>query len=252
MALLMAVAAAVAVLGSGECHFRYENGESFWLLDFDDPRSDADPDDSFGDCALQPFYDDPLELFPELHTLLHNAAALAKEAAELRPAEIPWPEAELYAGKEWKVVPLVHTFPALDVSQRSWLAATAAAPRTTELLRSMPRLRTALFSRLAPNTTLNAHVGWGSLANHVLRVHLPLAVPPGDHCGVTVVDETRLHREHALLCFDDSLPHFAFNTHPSASRTVLIVDLERPQIIPRGKAPEFMTDELLNLMNRVT
>ena len=38
-------------------------------------------------------------------------------------------------------------------------------------------MRTALFSRLEPNTTLGAHTGWADLANHVLRLHIPLVVP---------------------------------------------------------------------------
>ena len=64
-------------------------------------------------------------------------------------------------------------------------------PRTTELLKESfgPVLRTALFSRLEPRTILGAHSGWSDLANHVLRVHIPISVPSGSSneglCGVS-------------------------------------------------------------------
>ena len=79
----------------------------------------------------------------------------------------------------WTVFPLCHTFPASDVSARKWIPKTCAfVPQTTLLLKELgPVLRTALFSRLEPHTTLGSHTGWADLANHVLRVHIPLVVP---------------------------------------------------------------------------
>ena len=49
-----------------------------------------------------------------------------------------------------------------------------ACPQTYDLLRQIPNIRTALFSRLGPQTTLSNHRGWADLSNHVLRIHLPL------------------------------------------------------------------------------
>jgi len=61
----------------------------------------------------------------------------------------------------WTVFPLCHTFPANDVSARKWIEKTCNfVPQTTALLRSLgPTLRTALFSRLEPRTTLGSHTG---------------------------------------------------------------------------------------------
>lgn len=43
-----------------------------------------------------------------------------------------------------------------------------------------PTLRTALFSKLGPGARISSHRGWADLANHVLRCHLGLVVPPGE------------------------------------------------------------------------
>eukprot|EP00978_Attheya_sp_CCMP212_P033875 scaffold138978_cov53-Attheya_sp.AAC.2 len=47
--------------------------------------------------------------------------------------------------------------------------------------------RTALFSRLDPETTLGTHKGWADLSNHVVWIHIPL-VGPADAslCGTWV------------------------------------------------------------------
>jgi len=47
-----------------------------------------------------------------------------------------------------------------------------------------PCVRTALFSRLGPGARISSHRGWADLANHVLRCHLGLSVPPGEACAV--------------------------------------------------------------------
>lgn len=150
-------------------------------------------------------------------------------------------------GHSWKVVPFLHTFPATDPSASAWVdKACAACPRTAALLRRIPGVRTALFSRMGPRTALNAHTGWAELSNHVLRVHLPLDVPPAAEgaCGMIVDDEVRHHALGELIVFDDSHLHSAFNNHPTASRTVLIVDLLRPEGAPPGTATGGTTEEL--------
>ena len=63
-----------------------------------------------------------------------------------------WPETNLYeseAGKDWKVVPFLHTFPAYDVSSSEWVETNCKqCPRTVELLKRIPGIRTALYSRM--------------------------------------------------------------------------------------------------------
>lgn len=54
---------------------------------------------------------------------------------------------------DWTVFPFLHTFPSNDPSKSTWVAKTCAAcPNTVQILRSIPGIRTALFSRMGGNT----------------------------------------------------------------------------------------------------
>jgi hypothetical protein len=203
-----------------------------------------------------PFYE-WREHWPELQFLVDAYREIRAEAAATDPATWrEWPERNLYKadqGHEWRVVPFCYTFPADDVSRRQWVASACdACPRTAALLRRLgPSLRTALFSRMAPHTSLASHQGWSMLANHVLRLHLPLDVPDDglNVSGVIVEDAIRYHREGQLMVFDDSLVHSAFNNHQSRYRTVLIFDLARPPGAAPGSATGGTTAELQDFVS---
>lgn len=185
--------------------------------------------------------------------------------AESIPQWTAWPERNHYQSDydndtevtnsaypaSWTVFPLCHTFPASDVSARKWIPKTCAfVPQTTLLLKELgPVLRTALFSRIEPHTTLGSHTGWADLANHVLRVHIPLVVPSNGTnnglCGTWVDGCVETHEKGNIICFDDSKTHRAFN-YTNKERIVLIVDLARPtdQGFPEGTASGGHTNEL--------
>lgn len=187
------------------------------------------------------------EVYPELRLLLDQFDVIRDEANAVG-GWTPWPEYHFRegGGSDWRVFPFLHTFPALDESRSSWIEATCKrCPETVKLLKRIPRLRTALLSRLGPNTKLSAHTGWEDLANHVLRVHLTIKTPrPERVCGVWVEGEVRHHREKEFIVFDDSKIHKAFNLHDSESRIVLILDLLRPESVPVGVAVGGHTPEL--------
>lgn len=100
----------------------------------------------------------------------------------------------------------------------------ALCPVTTAVLESIPRLeRTmAMFSALNPHSDLPPHTG---PFNGVLRVHLPLIVPP--NCTVTVGDETRAWEEGKVMVFDDSYVHSVRNDSESV-RVVLFFTVYHP------------------------
>jgi hypothetical protein len=160
------------------------------------------------------------------------------------------PPATAGAGGDWRVLPLVYTFPADNPSATTWVpAGVRACPFTASVLARLPGLRTALFSRLGPATALAPHTGWAPLSNHVLRCHLALVVPPGEvTCGVVVGDEIRHHAPGRILVFDDAKPHSAFNHAGAADRVVLIFDLARPDTAPPGDATGGATAELEDFM----
>ena len=161
---------------------------------------------------------------------------------------------------DWKVFPFVYTFPADDPSKTVWLDATCnLCPNTAAILRRLPGIRTALYSRLGPHTEVASHRGWADLSNHILRCHLGLIVPttrpeegegedetspkPSSCCGMVVGEEEQEHQTGEILVFDDSKLHRAYN-RSGETRTVLIIDLFRPLSLPRGKAVGSHTAEL--------
>ncbi|RLN92921.1 hypothetical protein BBJ28_00015574 [Nothophytophthora sp. Chile5] len=192
------------------------------------------------------------EFFPQLDVLKDNYNVILEEMqAVQQTATWPfWPEKHYSEGdSEWRVFPFCYTFPAFDASKTKWVPPTCAlCPRTVDLLKSLPGIRTALFSKLGPNTTLTAHRGWADLANNILRCHLPLVVPTSPNgvpcCAMVVGGETTFHEEREFIVFDDSKLHYAFNHHPEKTRLVLIVDFYRPDHLPRGRARGGHSDEL--------
>ena len=227
---------------------------------------------------VAPPYQSYTEEYPGLlDSLLKRINDIREEALRI-PHWTAWPERNHYASSmddvenegggdnneiypaSWTVFPLCHTFPANDISQRKFIERTCSfVPKTTALLQEVgPTLRTALFSRLGPLTTLGTHTGWSDLANHVLRIHIPLIVPNQNNsglCGTWVDGCVETHDEGRVICFDDSKVHRAFN-YSEEERIVLIVDLERncsgPLQLPVGTATGGHTDELDSFIKELT
>jgi len=203
------------------------------------------------------------EIVPELDgTILRHMDGIVSEIDDMVTSWQwkPWPEVDLVQRGEgpgaWTVVPLLHTFPGWDTTKSVWVDAhTALLPLTTELLRSVPNIRTALLSKMKAQTLLTSHRGWADLSNHVLRVHVPIALPPPDEDGVpcTGVVVDGLVKHHVLgtpIVFDDSHDHFAFNRHLTDDRVVLIIDVLRPRGVPPGISHQPMSEEVTDLITR--
>jgi aspartyl/asparaginyl beta-hydroxylase (cupin superfamily) len=88
----------------------------------------------------------------------------------------------------------------------------------------------AMFSLLAPNTAIPAHVG---VSNARLVCHLPLIVPEG--CWFWVGGETRFWRKGEAFVFDDTIEHEALNPSDEL-RVVFIFDVWRPELEPVERA----------------
>jgi ornithine lipid ester-linked acyl 2-hydroxylase len=190
----------------------------------------------------------------ELSPLVSNIDIIANEARAMSQQPwIPWPEDSLNSGQEmdWTVFPFLHTFPVMDNSRSAWLpSTTTACPKTSELLKKIPNIRTALFSRMVGKTILTPHTGWCDLSNYVLRCHICLDIPkPKNSCGLTVGGETTYHKQNEVIVFDDSKRHHAFNDSDN-TRIVLILDILRPVDIPIGKAIGGHTSQLNGLISK--
>ena len=179
--------------------------------------------------------------FPVLEKLKSNREIILNEIDNLdNQLWKKWPEVELYNDKinEWKVFPF-YGFGIWSPNHCS------KCPEITKLLKSLPGLKTALLSKLSPGTVLTPHRGWGSLSNHVLRCHYGIYVPKGN--SIIVDNEERYLEENEIVVFDDSKIHYAKN-NGNDDRIVLIIDMERPNWIPKGRSKVDNSAELIDFV----
>jgi ornithine lipid ester-linked acyl 2-hydroxylase len=111
-------------------------------------------------------------------------------------------------------------------------------PETTKLVKSIPGMKTAMLSILAPGKHLPTHRG---PYKGVLRLHLALLIPkPTDLCAIRVNSDLRHWEEGKVLIFDDCFPHEAWNKTDSI-RVVLFLDITRPMHFPANAVNAIMS-----------
>lgn len=102
-------------------------------------------------------------------------------------------------------------------------------PKTTQLIESVPGMKTAFFSILGPGKHIPPHRGF---YKGVLRYHLGLIVPtPEEKCRIRVGDSIRHWEEGKSLIFDDTYDHEVWN-ETNGRRVVLFMDVVRPLPFP--------------------
>lgn len=195
----------------------------------------------------QRFYDDDkYEVFPQLKRLADNYEIIEKEYIAGGYSVYDWPEKSLLLKRsdEWKVVPLY----GFGIWNKQY---TEKFSETIKLLKEVPGLRSAIFSRLGPGTRLKKHQGWASLSNEVLRCHMGVVVPDPSlgRSGVEVEDEFRQVKKGDWIVFDDSKIHIGVN-ESNQTRTVLLLDIERPWWIKKGKSTVPDTPQLKLFISR--
>jgi beta-hydroxylase len=160
------------------------------------------------------FYD--ISRFPELEELQSNWRTVLAEYTQLKTGVIPYFEEDLYLG-EWDIFPFV-MFGEFDPDRCK------LCPKTWELLKRVPELRTAGFSILRHTTDIHPHTG--GTHGKVLRCHLGLITPSNG--ALIVEDEPRRWEEGKFLIFDDNKEHYAYNHNVSEDRVVLLIDIPKP------------------------
>jgi aspartyl/asparaginyl beta-hydroxylase (cupin superfamily) len=157
------------------------------------------------------------------------AAVMSAERAELVPyiqyeqhqAMAQW--RELNQSRDWTAIHLIQSGKRIDANARH-------CPETMALLDTLPQPDipgagpNAMFSLLAPNTTIPPHVG---VNNTRLVCHLPLIVPDG--CWFRVGAETRFWERGKAFLFDDTIEHEAANPSDQL-RVVFIFDVWNPAL----------------------
>ncbi|HNB27402.1 MAG TPA: aspartyl/asparaginyl beta-hydroxylase domain-containing protein [Alphaproteobacteria bacterium] len=106
---------------------------------------------------------------------------------------------------------------------------TERCPRTAELLRRVPGLRSAWFSILGPRYKLKRHRG---ITKGVLRAHLGLIVPrEWQNCRMNVDGTVVRWRAGKCFVFDDARMHHVVNGTDD-ERVILLFDFDRPMRWP--------------------
>jgi aspartyl/asparaginyl beta-hydroxylase (cupin superfamily) len=162
------------------------------------------------------------EIFPQLGAILEEGKDVLEEVGSPgRGSWFEWPQHELWKrpGNSWEVLPLVGF-------GRRMVDNLAAFPVLARLLARLPGLRTAIFSRLGPRTSIRPHRGPFALSSNILRCHFGIRAP--EPSGVWVRGEFRQQRVGEWLVFDDLCLHSGVNEHASEPKIVLLLDLARP------------------------
>jgi beta-hydroxylase len=162
--------------------------------------------------------------FPELQLLRDRWQEIRAEALALREAQ------QIKASDQYNDVGFNSFF------RRGWKrfylkwyddahpSASTMCPRTTELLRSIPSIKAAMFAELPPGGELRRHRDpfAGSL-----RYHLGLVTPGDDRCYIEVDGERYSWRDGEAVMFDETYVHSAENGSDK-DRIILFCDVERP------------------------
>jgi aspartyl/asparaginyl beta-hydroxylase (cupin superfamily) len=188
-------------------------------------------------------------LFNELNKIDKYDDAIITECLNLIPDKkiwIDWPEKKLYKKKNnWKIFPLF-AFGTWSINNCK------EVPVLTKYLKSIKGLKVALLTKLAPNTCLKPHKGWGKYSNNILRCHYGIKIPENCYVAVKNDDDTKYkkiyHKYKKWIVFDDSKLHYA-NNKSSQERLVLIIDIERPDFIKPGTSTIEYSEELINMVN---
>jgi beta-hydroxylase len=102
-------------------------------------------------------------------------------------------------------------------------------PETTRLIETIPAIKTAFFSILAPGKHIPEHAG---PYTGLLRYHLGLIVPrQKEACRIRVGSDFAYWEEGRSLVFDDTYMHEVWND-TDEERVVLFVDFARPLPFP--------------------
>ena len=101
-------------------------------------------------------------------------------------------------------------------------------PKTTALLRQLPRVSMAMFSILEGGKHIPPHIGF---FKSVLRYHLGLIVPEGE-CYILVGGQKYSWKEGEDVLFDDTYKHEVWNK-TDGRRVVLFIDVLREKGLPK-------------------
>ena len=168
----------------------------------------------------------PISEFPEVSQLEDAYSDIRGELDTLleRPEDIPAfhqmspDQARISKGNSWKTFALYVYGQRVDDN-------CAMCPKTASALESLPGMKTAMFSILAPNYHIPAHKG---PTRAMVRAQLALKVPTdSEKVWIRIHDQVLHWKEGKVMLFDDTYEHEVRND-TDETRAVLFIDIERP------------------------
>ena len=163
----------------------------------------------------------PPDLLSESSYLISNFSTIRREA-------------ELY--KHYKPIKGDLFFTDIVESKKDWLKlyikwfsditieARTFCPKTSALIESLPRVKTAMFSVLKPHTRIFPHRG---PFKGCIRFHLGLTTPNSPDCYIVVDGNKYFWKDGEGILFDDTYVHYVVND-TDEERTILFCDIVRP------------------------
>jgi ornithine lipid ester-linked acyl 2-hydroxylase len=183
------------------------------------------------------FYDYK-KLYPFLETLKENRQTILDEVKTLENY-VDYPEKYLYKPNTWKIFPYFGFGVTINDNLKK-------SPKIYKLIKSIPGVKTALLSRMSPNSTLNEHQGWAFFSNKILRVHY--VIKANDKSFMIVNNERKKQNENDIIVFDDSKLHYAENLGDT-EKLVLILDFARPFYVKKGQSDFTNFEEIKDFLS---
>lgn len=155
--------------------------------------------------------------FEFVDRLESNWLVIKDELSQLTSEDfVPYPEKYLLQKKTgWEIFGIYFLGVKIDINCE-------LCPETAKLVKSIPGMVTAGFSRLAPGAHIVPHSGKPS---SVLRCHLGLSVP--EKCALRVSSDIKAWVNGECLVFDDTSEHEAWNLS-DRYRDILLLDFKVP------------------------
>lgn len=162
------------------------------------------------------------ELYENKETILKEFEAIKlHKFNEVSPETAP---DKYFKNANWNVFVLFTYGKIIDVN-------TNHCPKTFELLRKYKQIKTALFSQLPPNSSMEMHRGpYKGVIRCLFK--LKLEDPNSDKdVGLQILDKVFDWKKESCIIFDDTIMHKAWN-YTNGNRAVLFLDIERKLIFP--------------------
>lgn len=176
----------------------------------------------------QPYFNEDVlqEVYPDYHYAEDNYLAITAEAKLLweKLKQVPQNYLDNYHvdlaeadTTDWTTLPL-------RVFGKDYLDYQEHCPITTSLLQRYPKIRSCMFSFMAPGKVIQPHYG---PYHGLIRYQLPLTIPKTGTAYLTVGGIDHIWEEGRSVLFDETYLHSASNL-TDQWRVVLLMDFPRP------------------------